>query len=262
MHKVFLTSTYSAVYSGGCLYWILPGYRAGYLLSSWQMGITMLKTKAMRTRHNERGFSLLEMTIVVAIGIIATAITVVSMVPLIQQQHVVNAYNITMSAMRQARDNAVSQRTSYALAFAPQVSGAPATVTVAPTITGFQGDQNSVTYQLPTDVNFYAASQLASTSPPDGFGSGSAAIDFGYTYSASSGGGQTTIYFCPDGSSQNTSGAGTCAGAGDWSGGVVYIAMQGNLLSSRALTLWGGTGRIHGWRLYPSGSGGYQWLRQ
>jgi type II secretory pathway pseudopilin PulG len=226
------------------------------------MGITMLKTKTLHTRHSESGFSLLEMTIVVALGITLTAITFVSMVPLLQQQHVANAYNITMGAMRLARDNAVAQRTSYAVTFAPQNSGNPATVTVAPTIAGFQGDQNSITYQLPIDVNYYAASQLASTPPPDGFGSGAVAIDFGYTYSGTSGGGQTTVYFCPDGSSQNTSGGGACSGQGDWSGGVVYVAMQGNLLSSRALTLWGGTGRIHGWRLYANTSGGYQWLRQ
>jgi len=221
----------------------------------------MLKTKALGARHDASGFSLMEMMMVVAIIIILASISFVSLVPLLQQQHVVNAYNITMGAMRQARDNAISQRTSYSVTFAAQGSGAPATVTVAPTISGFQGDQSSNIYQLPTDVNFYAASQLASTSPPDGFGAGTAPIDFGYTYSGTGAGGQTTIYFCPDGSSQNTSGDGTCAGSGNWSGGVVYIAMQGNLLSSRALTLWGGTGRVHGWRLY-SKSGGYQWLRE
>ena len=30
----------------------------------------------------------------------------------------------------------------------------------------------------------------------------------------------------------------------------MYLARTGDLLSSRAITLWGGTGRIHGWRLY------------
>ena len=33
-------------------------------------------------------------------------------------------------------------------------------------------------------------------------------------------------------------------------------------MSSRAITLWGATGRIHGWRFYNATGGGYQWVRQ
>lgn len=222
----------------------------------------MLKKKAFRTRHNESGFSLLEMTMVVALGIILTAIAFVSMIPMVQQQHVVNAYNTTMAAMRQARDNSISQRTSYSVTFTKTSSPALSTITVGPTLsTGFQDQQSSVTYQLPTDVQFDAEPAVASTATPDGFGTGATPIDFGYTASGTGTGAQTVIYFCPDGSSQDgTGGAGACTG--NWSGGVVYIAMPGNLMSSRALSLWGATGRIHGWRLYSNSSGGYQWLRQ
>lgn len=221
-----------------------------------------LKINAKHCKQRESGFSLIEMLIVVAIGIIATAITFVSMVPVMQQQRVNNAYNTTLAAMRQARDNAVSQRTSYAVTFA--TSATSNTITVAPalpsSVTGFQGDQSSVVYKLPTDVSFLAQSALASAAAPDGFGNGTAAIDFGYTANGGSGG-QTVVYFCPDGSSQDaTGGVGLCSGI--WNGGVVYIARQGDVLSSRAVTLWGGTGRIHGWRLYAASGGGYQWLRQ
>jgi type II secretory pathway pseudopilin PulG len=226
------------------------------------MGITMLKTKALRARKNEGGFSLIEMATVMALVIILTAITFVSMVPLLQQQHVVNAYNITMAAMRQARDNSIAQRTSYSVTFTKTTTPTLSKITVAPTLTaGFQDQQNSVTYQLPTDVQFDAEPALASTPTPDGFGSGSTAIDFGYTASGTGTGGKSVIYFCPDGSSQDgTGGNGSCAG--NWSGGVVYLALPGNLMSSRALSLWGATGRIHGWRFYANGTGGYQWVRQ
>jgi hypothetical protein len=159
--------------------------------------------------------------------------------------------------MRQARDNAVSQRTSYSVTF--QNATIPNTITVAPTLTGFQGDQNTTTYALPTDVLFLAQSAVSSTAPPDGFGTGSYAIDFGYTANSSAGG-ATTFYFCPDGSAQDAEdGAGNCSGALD--NGVVYLAQSGNVLSSRAVDLWGGTGRVRGWRLYTK-TGGYQWLRQ
>lgn len=224
----------------------------------------MRNTKAGRGQNRASGFSLLEMMMVIAIILIVGRMTFVSLVPLLNQQHVTNAYNITLAAMRQARDNAVAQRTSYSLTFTGGTTP-PNTITVQPTLLGFQGDQSTVTYKLPTDVFFLAQGAVSSTPPPDSgaganFGTGSNSIDFGYTANGNAGGTtQNTIYFCPDGSAQVAS---TCAGAGNWDDGVVYIARAGDLMSSRAITLWGGTGRIHGWRFYTNGSGGYQWVRQ
>jgi Tfp pilus assembly protein FimT len=214
------------------------------------MLMRILETNAGHRRHLESGFSLIEM------------IAVVGLVPAVKSQHVINAYNTTLSSLRQARDNAVAQSTSYSVTFSNATT--PNTITVAPALAGgvatFAGDQSTVTYQLPNDVTFSAASALASTPPPDHFGSGLNAIDFGYTANGNAGGTTTSvIYFCPDGSAQV---ALTCAGGGNWDNGVVYLAQSGNLLSSRAVDVWGGTGRIHGWRFYSNGSGGYQWVRQ
>ena len=112
----------------------------------------------------------------VAISIIVSVVSVVSLMPLLKSQHVTNAYNTTLAAMRQARDNAVSQRTSYSVTFSNtrhaqhDHGGADADWTSA-----FQGDQNTVTYQLPTDVSFHGAIRdfaTASTAAPDGFGIG------------------------------------------------------------------------------------------
>ncbi len=219
------------------------------------------------SRHQASGFSLLEMVIVLAITITMVSISFVSLGPVMKDQRLTNAFNTTLAAMRLARGNAVAQRTSYSVTFANAVSPSPyATITVAPTVAGFQGDQNAVIYTLPSDVSFLALPGLptAATAVPDGYGSGAPAIDFGWTINCGgcSGGGQSTIYFCPDGSSQRAPGTnndGSCPGT--WDGGVVYLARAGDLLSSRAITLWGGTGRIRGWRLYAIG-GGYQWQRQ
>jgi len=216
-------------------------------------------TNAAHREHRTSGFSLIEMVSVLAIIIVLASISFISLVPVMKQQRVTNAYNTTLQAMRLARDNAVSQRTSYSVTFS--TTDQPNTITVSPTLTaGFQGAQNTVVYQLPTDVSFDAESALASTPAPDGYGTGLLAIDFGYTANGATGGAQT-IYFCPDGSAQDAEGGvGACAGS--WDGGVVYIARVGDLMSSRAVTLWGGTGRIRGWRIYSNGAGGYQWLRQ
>jgi Tfp pilus assembly protein FimT len=220
------------------------------------MFMRSVETKAGYRRHRESGFSLLEMLTVVALVIVMASISFISMVPVLKQARVNNAYNTTLAAMRQARDNAISQRTSYKVTFATTTSPVTNTITVTPMLTTFQGAQTTVSYQLPMDVAFVALSGLPSTGP-DNYGTGLAAIDFGYTAHAT--GGSQTIYFCPDGSAQDDS-TGNCLGNVD--GGVVYIARSGDLLSSRAVTLWGATGRIRGWRLYSNGGGGYQWLRQ
>ncbi|MGB9233213.1 MAG: prepilin-type N-terminal cleavage/methylation domain-containing protein [Terriglobales bacterium] len=225
----------------------------------------MLKIKAGQNRNNVSGFSLVEMMITLAISIIVTVISVITLIPLLNQQHVTNAYNTTLAAMRLARDNAVAQRTSYSVTFSS--TAAPNTIVVAPVLptgaTNYTGEQSSVTYQLPTDVKFLAQTGLpnTTTTAPDGYyTSALLPVDLGYAadgYTSA----VTTVYFCPDGSAQNSQdGTGQCSGS--WDGGVVYIAQSGNILSSRAVTLWGGTGRIHGWRLYPKSGGGYQWLRQ
>jgi len=212
------------------------------------------ETDAFHRRRRESGFSLLEMASVLAISVIVSVVSVVSLLPLLKAQHETNAYNTTLAAMRQARDNAVSQRTAYSVTFSAAVT--PNTITVSPTLTGFQGDQNTVTYQYPNDVLFLLPP--TGTASPDGFGTGANAIDFGYTASSNAGG-ATTIYFCPDGSAQTAS---TCAGAGNWDGGVVYLGQSGNVGSDRAVDVWGATGRIHGWRLYSTGGSSYQWVRQ
>jgi Tfp pilus assembly protein FimT len=233
------------------------------------MPMRSLTTNERHRRNQASGFSLLEMVTVMAITIVVAVVSILGMMPVMNAQHVINGYNITLSALRQARDNAVSQSTSYSVTFSK--SAIPNTIVVAPTLTGssaFQGDQRSVTYSLPTDVTFQTNSAISSTTAPDtsggvSFGTGSNAIDFGYTASGNAGGTTaSTIYFCPDGSAQTSS---ICAGGNYWDDGVVYLAraVGTDLLSSRAITLWGGTGRIHGWRLYTkSGGGGYQWVRQ
>jgi Tfp pilus assembly protein FimT len=227
--------------------------QAGQML----MLMRSLETNAKRRRHRASGFSLIEMTMVVALIIIMASITFISLVPVLKQQRLTNAYNTTLAAMRQARDNAVAQRTSYSVTFSN--AAIPNTITVSPTLLGWQGDQNTTVYQLPTDVTFNV--QTGYPSPgPDNYGTGVLPIDFGYTANGATGG-AATIYFCPDGSAQDSEGGvGLCQGS--WDGGVVYVARPGEILSSRAVTLWGGTGRIHGWRLYGKTGGGYQWLRQ
>src|SRR4051812_49260413 len=208
-------------------------------------------------RHS--GFSLLEMSMVLAIIMILATISFMTLQPMMRQQRINNGYNIVLGAMRQARDNSVAQRTSYVVTF--DNAPTPNTITIAPTFAGPQGILAPVTYKLPDDIGFkiIAGIPTAANKTPDGFGTGGVAIDFGYTGAGTGLGGQKSIYFCPDGSSQDAvGGGGQCSG--NPNSGVVYLARTGELLSSRALTVWGATGRIRGWRLYNNG--GVAWQRQ
>jgi prepilin-type N-terminal cleavage/methylation domain-containing protein len=219
----------------------------------------------MKTSHDTRwqsGFTLLEMMIVLAILIIASSITFMSLQPVLKQQRVTNGYNTALSALRIARDNAVAQRTSYSVTFNNAVT--PNTVVVAPTFVGFQGVLPAATFTLPTSVAFDAEPGIptGNLNAPDRFGTGANAIDFGYTGQGAGVGAQSVIYFCPDGSAQDAAGGGAGACSGNSNSGVVYIARTGDLMSSRAITVWGATGLIRGWRVYSNGAGGTVWKRQ
>jgi len=186
-------------------------------------------------RRRMRGFSLIEMMVVMSIILIIAGISFMSMEPALKAQRVTNAYNTTLMAMRQARDTAVAQRQTYYVTFTHN--------TVPPdTITITQGATGAVvsTLQLPLDLAFQTLNGIptAAGTTPDSFGLGGAAIDFDQNVA---GGAQNVVYFMPDGSGQDIN--------GNINNGVIYVARYGELYSSRAITFWGATGRLRGWRL-------------
>ena len=91
---------------------------------------------------------------------------------------------------------------------------------------------------------------------PDGFGAGVNAIDFGQGLAGEP---LNYVIFMPDGSSQ----AFVVGNSGTYNSGVVYLTRPGDNIynSSRAITVWGATGRIRGWRLTQSG-GVAEWVQE
>ncbi|MBV8050019.1 MAG: prepilin-type N-terminal cleavage/methylation domain-containing protein [Acidobacteriaceae bacterium] len=189
-----------------------------------------------------RGFSLIEMMITVTIILIVSGVALMAMQPALKYGRVNNAYNITMAAIRQARDYAVAQRQQYSVTF--NNGAVPNTIVITQT-----GNGNvAATYQLPLDVTFTAVGGIptAANAVPDGFGAGANAIDFDQGIV---GGVQNIIYFLPDGTGQDVN--------GNINNGVLYIARAGELYSSHAITFWGATGRIRGWKLLQNGVNPY-----
>jgi len=203
----------------------------------------------------QRGFTLLEMLIVVAISFVLAAVTAISYVPLMQQQRVTEAYNTTLTTMRRARDQAAGDMRTYVVQFT-----APGTITVTQSLSATSTCQIPptgtvlVTATLPTDITFHVETGVptsATTAPvtPDQFGTASSPFDLDIGNNA----GQSYVCFNPDGTATDQ--------VGNISNGVVYMGRPGDLYSSRAITLWGSTGRIRGWRLYNV-SGVNTWRQQ
>jgi prepilin-type N-terminal cleavage/methylation domain-containing protein len=210
------------------------------------------RKKGLMLSRRTRGFSLIEMMIVVALILIVTAFSVMAIRPSLLQNDLTEGFNQTLMALRQARDTSVAQRQIYFVTLSN--AAAPNTITIT------QGSTGTVTstYSLPTDVAFLALAGIP-TSPnafpqtPDGFGTGANAIDFDQGIA---GGVKNVIYFYPDGSAEDVN--------GNVNNGVVYLALTGNagyINTSRAITLWGATGRLRAWHIEKSGAN-YYWRQQ
>ena len=186
------------------------------------------------TRFVQRGFSMVELSVVVLIILILTAVALVTMVPTVQNSRANAGMELVLGEMRRAHERAIDERRIYRLTFtAPnQIQLEVGQVAnVASTITGttpaFATAQTTLT--LPDGIQFFCVGGIptGAGTVPDGLGSGVNAIDF----DLANGGGGTQIYFQPDGRALD--------GANRLNDGVVYIAQPGNLYSSRAVTLFG-----------------------
>ncbi|MGA8270323.1 MAG: prepilin-type N-terminal cleavage/methylation domain-containing protein [Candidatus Sulfotelmatobacter sp.] len=203
-----------------------------------------------------KGFSLLELMMTLTISLILTGIGYVTLEPTLQQQRVNDAYNITLTSLRHARDQAAADMRIYVVSFSPPLTTGPSPN--GGTVTATQNTTTGTTLfsiTLPPDVTYHVepgvpTSPTTAPTTPDGFGSAGYTFDFDQGIGA---GGGTTIYFYPDGTARDIN--------GNLNNGVVYLGRPGALNSCRAITLWGATSRIRGWRLNPSGTS-WSWSQQ
>ena len=209
-----------------------------------------------------RGFSMVEMAVVLSIGMVMMAITFISLQPALKDARVNQAYAIVLSQMRNARAKAVENREQYIVCFG--ASGTPTGASTAPygaptaqSIQVFQwpsGASLSTAIQIsridmPSDVSFQTVSGLPSTAP-DGFGGGTVALDFDQSVGSAI---KNQVMFIPDGSARDTN--------GNLNSGILYMARTGELYSTRSITVWAASGRIRGWRL-SNASATYPWVQQ
>ncbi len=188
------------------------------------------------------------MVVTIGVGLILTAAATMSLQPVFMQQHVNDAYNTTLNSLRRARDQASADMRVYIVTFTPAVAGVNGgTITATEQTAGTQLFSET----LPPDVTFHVepgvpTSNTVAPTTPDGFGTASnGPFDFGWG-AAGDTGGSSTIYFYPDGTAKDIN--------GNVNNGVVYMDISGRLPTCRAVSVWGYTGRIRGWRLTQVGA--------
>jgi len=214
-------------------------------------------------KSHARGFSVLELMIVVSIILIVSAVTFIALQPALANSRVNGAYDTALMQLRVARERAIEERKRYIVTFGtPVVPGAltPLGAPTAKSMQVFRWDNGIPapapvqvsTINLPFDVAFQTIAGIPTSAAtvPDGFGAGITAIDFDQGVGA---GGGNLVVFMPDGSARDM--------AGNLDSGVAYIARNGDIASSKAITFFGNTGRIRGWKLVTVG-GVKSWMQQ
>lgn len=207
----------------------------------------------------DRGFSLVEILIVIAIAFIMTGIGFVSVQSGLKTSRNTQAYNLVLTQIRSARQLAITKRQQYLVCFgagsAPTGAPTPYGAPTAKSVQIFQWPANSAlsssiqvsSVQLPSDIQFQSLSGFPATSP-GGFGNTAINFDQGVTGAITN-----QIMFLPDGSAHDTN--------GNYNNGIIYTARSSDLDSARAITLYGVSGQIEGWRLVSSG-GTWKWIMQ
>jgi prepilin-type N-terminal cleavage/methylation domain-containing protein len=203
-----------------------------------------METRAHKRVGDDKGVSLVEMIIVMAIIMIVSAAAVMNISSALRVAAADSAAQLVVQEMRLARQYAISDRLVYRLTFnSPSGMTLEKQVTVTTTSSGVTTITTNYTTvstdSVPSTVTF--AKDTSAPLDYDGFGDGTSPIYFN---------GGNVIYFQPDGAGRDANNK-IC-------NGVVYTEIAGQITSSRSITLWGSTGRIKSYKLY-AGTGGWYW---
>jgi type II secretory pathway pseudopilin PulG len=191
-----------------------------------------------RGRNRERGFSMVEVSIVVALIMIITATAIFQFQPILQDAKFDTAMRQVIDQLRQAREYSIANRRYVQVAFpvVPSAYGPQYEIVIT--------DRNDLTKgggaaAVLSTVPIQAPATFLSfggADTPDNFGN-SSAIDFG----GINGGPPAGMLFQSDGELVT---AGTYLPLN----GTVFLGATGQVTSARAITVMGTTGRIRGWK--------------
>ena len=175
---------------------------------------------ARRRGDGERGYSMVELTVVAILLMIISAMAIVQIHPALQQQQASSAMIEVASELRQAREMAITQRRQIQVQFIAPNQIVLTRLNINPGVVG------NTFFNPP--MQYWQTAGKGDT--PDGFGA-TGAIVFGGIV-----GGPPTMMFQSDGTFVNTLGVPI--------NGTIFIGDKVDPSSARAVTVLGATGRI------------------
>ena len=181
--------------------------------------------------RNNRGFTLLEILIVAGVLAMVGGFSMLIIGPALQARAVEMAARTVSTQMSRARQFSVDARRLTRVTFT-----APRTITVEQQAPGGGAWSQVSAVALGDEIEFNVDA-VNITNGPQGYAT-SQAINFS---------GSSQVFFSPDGSA--------IAGTGLISNGVIYVSRPAEVETTRAVTLFGATGRLKLWKyLYEGGS--------
>jgi|SRR5579872_2499723 len=228
------------------------------------------------TARNNKGFSLLEALVVMAIAVVLTVVWITVLPGVLNNSAVDAGYSQTIGALRTARQLAIDQMEQVQVTISGSGTS-PATLTYSNQTPGgstsnsnFSGSSSqTITVTLPVRVQFALPSSSGPTTAPESVPStewtisNSVPVSFSpivttgstSTYTATGTNPGYYIVFQPDGTAQcpNTAAAAPLPIAGVCNGVIYLMDVKGDPSTLKAITLFGQTGRIAGYRYTGGG---------
>jgi len=218
----------------------------------------MKSVEASTAANRERGFSVVEMVVVMGMLIVIAGIATIQLQPTLQQFRANAGLDQLKAALRQARETAISQRRTIVITF-PTVNSVQNTIKMyqmvvttpagggTPTVAEATTPFNTVVLEGTVQFMTYASE----TDTPDGYlhGGSPTAPNGVYTESTTSavvtGGPTSGMEFQSDGTF--TDGNGSLLNA------IFFVGVPKMTETARAATILGGTGRVRAWSNNGSG---------
>ena len=195
------------------------------------------KFSARRGGDQARGFSMIEMCVVIAISLVIAGIAILQAQPALMQIHANTAKDEVQGALRQARETAISDRRDVQVEFLVNPAGNPPGSYVRLTRIGGACCANTVILMMPISNSVIYTTFVGEPDSPDGFGNGGA-IYFG----GIAGGPPAGMVYQSDGTF-------VTSGTGIPINGTVFLGVTGQPTTARAITILGATGRVRSYHI-------------